>query len=192
MAPGPEGDALRRSVAFEHAEKLALVHSLDWKRYGLNEVLPTPASPKDAIRQDFEMWKDIWFECRSAPYPEITDALYWLEEQIPTDSPRTSLIKGNNGIGEEIWRDGKIVAMSDWELAALGDAAQGLGLFAGDARSLGSRRNPGPLRGGCGLQALAPHDGVQPALHRLQVDRLPEQRAAGGSWTVATAAPGSR
>ena len=40
------------------------------------------------------------------------------------DSPRISLIKGNNGIGEEIWREGKIVAMSDWELAALGDAAQ--------------------------------------------------------------------
>ena len=124
MEPGPEGDALRRAVAFEHAEKLALVHSLDWKRYGLDEVLPAPASAADAIRQDFEMWRDIWFECRSAPYPEITDALYWLEEQIPTESPRISLIKGNNGIGEEIWRDARIVAMSDWELAALGDAAQ--------------------------------------------------------------------
>ena len=27
--PGPEGDALRRATAFEHAEKLALVHTLD-------------------------------------------------------------------------------------------------------------------------------------------------------------------
>ena len=124
MAPGPEGDTIRRSVAFEHAEKLALVHSLDWQRYKLDEVLPAPSSPADAVRQDFQMWKEIWFECRSAPYPEITDALYWLEEHIPTDSPRVSLIKGNNGIGEEIWRDGKIVAMSDWELAALGDPAQ--------------------------------------------------------------------
>ena len=124
MAPGAEGERIRRAVAFEHAEKLALVHSLDWQQYGLDEVLPVPASPAEAVRQDFQMWKEIWFEHRSAPYPEITDALYWLEEQIPTDSPRVSLIKGNNGIGEEIWRDGKIVAMSDWELAALGDPAQ--------------------------------------------------------------------
>ena len=34
-----------------------------------------------------------------------------------------SLLKGNNGLGEEIWVDGKIVAMSDWELASLGDPA---------------------------------------------------------------------
>ena len=122
--PGPEGDELRRGVAFEHAEKLALVHSLDWEEYGLDEVLPVPASPAEAVRHEFETWKQLWFEHRSAPYPEITDVLYWLEEHIPTDSPRVSLIKGNNGIGEEIWRDGRIVAMSDWELAALGDPAQ--------------------------------------------------------------------
>ncbi len=122
--PGPEGDAIRREIAFEHAEKLALVHSLDWKKYGLDEVLSAPRSVADAVRDDFETWKRIWMERKSAPFPEITDVLYWLEEQIPTDSPRISLIKGNNGIGEEIWRDRKIVAMSDWELAALGDPAQ--------------------------------------------------------------------
>ena len=176
--PGPEGDELRRSVAFEHAEKLALVHSLDWQEYGLDEVLPVPASPAEAVRHEFETWKAIWFEHRSAPYPEITDALYWLEEQIPTDSPRVSLIKGNNGIGEEIWRDGRIVAMSDWELAALGDPRPGLGLLAGHARPLGSGRDPRPLRGSGRLQALAPHHGLQPALHRFQGGRLPEQRPA--------------
>ena len=36
---------------------------------------------------------------------------------------RISLLKGNNGIDEELWRDGRIVAMADWELAALGDPA---------------------------------------------------------------------
>ena len=34
-----------------------------------------------------------------------------------------SLLKGNNGIGEEIWPDGRIVALSDWELATIGDPA---------------------------------------------------------------------
>ena len=85
--PGREGDAIRRAVAFEHAEKLALVHSLDWHEYRLDEVLPAPSSPAEAVRQDFQLWKEIWFEHRSAPYPEITDALYWLEEQIPHRQP---------------------------------------------------------------------------------------------------------
>ena len=31
--------------------------------------------------------------------------------------------KGTNGYGEEIFRDGRLVAMSDWELARIGDPA---------------------------------------------------------------------
>ena len=51
----------------------------------------------------------------------LTEATYWLEEGIPPARTRLGLLKGNNGIGEEIWRDGRIVAMSDWELATIGD-----------------------------------------------------------------------
>jgi len=123
-ARGPEGDEMRRKTAFEHAEKLAMVHTLDWKAYGFDTFLPTPKSAEDALRYDFEIWKQHWFDRRTAPLPGVTRAIFWLEEQIPTDSPRISLFKGNNGLNEEIWKDGKIVAMSDWELAGLGDPAQ--------------------------------------------------------------------
>ena len=51
----------------------------------------------------------------------LTEATYWLEESIPDTPTRLCLLKGNNGIGEEIWNGGKIVALSDWELAAIGD-----------------------------------------------------------------------
>ncbi len=122
--PGPEGDTLRRATAFEHAEKLAIVHTLDWKAYGFDEFLPAPQSPAQAVRHDFEIWKQHWFERRTAPFPGVTEIVYWLEELIPTDSPRISLFKGNNGLNEEIFKDGKIVAMSDWELASHGDPAQ--------------------------------------------------------------------
>jgi len=122
--PGPEGDALRRATAFEHAEKLAIVHTLDWKAYGFDEFLPAPQSPAQAVRHDFDIWKQHWFDRRTAPFPGVTEIVYWLEELIPTDSPRISLFKGNNGLNEEIFKDGKIVAMSDWELAGLGDPAQ--------------------------------------------------------------------
>src|SRR5262249_46833137 len=33
------------------------------------------------------------------------------------------LCKGTNGLGEEVFRDGVIVAMSDWEEASIGDPA---------------------------------------------------------------------
>ncbi len=53
----------------------------------------------------------------------ITEATYWLEEQLPPGGDRLSLLKGNNGVGEEIWKDGRIVALSDWELASIGEPA---------------------------------------------------------------------
>lgn len=121
--PGPKGEELRRQVAIEHATHLARVHTLDWAAHGFDEILPAPARPEDAIRAEFDTWVTIWEEVRPEPMPSITRALQWYEEQLPTDVPRISLVKGNNGLGEEIWRDGRIVAMSDWELAALTDPA---------------------------------------------------------------------
>lgn len=121
--PGPEGDRIRRGVALEHAEKLALVHTLDWQKYGLHEVLNAPASPEDSLRHQMRVWRSHWEKVRSDPMPMVTEALYWLEEHMPPAGDRISLLKGNNGLGEEIWLDGRIVAMSDWELAELGEPA---------------------------------------------------------------------
>ncbi|MFC1822219.1 phosphotransferase family protein [Thermodesulfobacteriota bacterium] len=129
--PGPQGEALRERIALEHAEKLALLHTLDWREFGLNEVLPVPDSPADSLRLEYDTWRGHWEKGRTDPFPMITEALYWLKDHLPNDTPRISLLKGNNGVGEEIWRDEKIVAFSDWELASLGDACQDWGFTQG-------------------------------------------------------------
>lgn len=121
MHPGLEGATLRRQVAHEVAEKLALVHTLDWRAHGLHEVLDEPVSADDALGDDIRTWRDLFAGTRSDPFPVLTEALYWLEEQRPAGTGRVCLTKGNNGVGEEIFVDGRIVALSDWELAALGD-----------------------------------------------------------------------
>jgi aminoglycoside phosphotransferase (APT) family kinase protein len=120
---GPEGDAAKRATAFEHAEKLALLHTLDWKQYGLDEVLDAPASPIESLRHQMSVWRGYWDKVRVTPMPLVTEALYWFDEQMPPPGDRVALLKGNNGLGEEIWKDGRIVAMSDWELAELGEPA---------------------------------------------------------------------
>jgi aminoglycoside phosphotransferase (APT) family kinase protein len=122
LTGGPGDDpALRRAVAYEVAEKLALVHTLDWAAAGLDEVVFTPSSGQTALREELREWRRLWAATRTDPFPMLTEATYWLEEQIPAVPARRCLLKGNNGIGEEIWRDGRIVALSDWELAAIGD-----------------------------------------------------------------------
>lgn len=125
------GKQVRRRVALECAEKLALVHTLDWKAYGFDTYMEVPADPRDALRAELRAWKKRWDARRPGPFPIIDEAVCWLDETLPRDTPRLSLIKGNNGVGEEIFRDGKIVAMSDWELSAIGDGVLDLAFSQG-------------------------------------------------------------
>lgn len=125
------GDALRRAVAYEVVEKLARLHSLDWRALGFGELLGAPESAADALRYELQSWIRRWDEACPYPDPVIEEAICWLAEHVPTDTPRVSLLKGNNGVGEEIWRGGRIIAMSDWELASLGDGAGDLQFSSG-------------------------------------------------------------
>lgn len=138
----PDGDATRRAVAMEVAEKLALVHTLDWRQYGLDEVLDVPPDAERTLSHQVASWRSHWEKFKPAPSPVVTEALFWLDDIAPKGPGRISLLKGNNGLGEEIWRDGRIVAMSDWELAELGDPAldwafsQGVLLLHDEAETL--------------------------------------------------------
>jgi|GEM_PF-1262240 len=115
------GASLRRSVVRDHIEHLAELHKLDWKRYGFDEIMTPPESASLALKHELAKWKELWFKDRTESFPIMTEAIHWLEENIPEDSPAISLVKGNNGVGEEIFVDRRIVAMSDWELADLSD-----------------------------------------------------------------------
>jgi aminoglycoside phosphotransferase (APT) family kinase protein len=127
----PSGADLRRRVVRAHVEKLAELHRLDWAGYGFDSFMAVPETPAEALRLEFDHWRRLWLDGRTEPYPMITEALFWLEEHIPRDTPFVSLVKGNNGVGEEIFQGGRIVAMSDWELASLGDGALDLGFSQG-------------------------------------------------------------
>ena len=186
------GRQVRRRVALECAEKLALVHSLDWKRYGFDAYMDVPADPVDALRGELRAWRTRWRERRPGPYPIIDEAVCWLDETLPRETPRLSLIKGNNGIGEEIFQGEKIVAMSDWELSAIGDGvldlafSQGtltLGDFGETLRHyetcVGSPVSAERLAGGafvtwfkmlvCAINYMAKHelDGIDPRIANL-------------------------
>jgi aminoglycoside phosphotransferase (APT) family kinase protein len=121
----------RRRVALEHAEKLAALHRIDWRMYGFDSFMDVPASAEAAPRNELMRWWRVWEEVRTASFPVVTEALHWFEQHLPTRAAHVSLCKGQNGIGEEIWRDDKIVAFSDWELANIGDPCQDLALSQG-------------------------------------------------------------
>lgn len=120
--PDPAYNALRVEVGREHVRKLAVLHSCDWKALGFDEILPVPLDETQcaavAVDRMFADLKRLQF----TPLPIIYEVREWMLDNAPT-AQRIALCKGTNGHGEEVFRDGVIVAMSDWEQAALGDGA---------------------------------------------------------------------
>lgn len=119
----PADDERKIAASKEHLDKLALVHMTDWRALRFDEIGTVPDSTEycaTALLDDIESWLATFqFE----PAPEVTEALSQLRDSAPTDAPCIALCKGTNGHGEEVWADGRIVAMSDWELWRLGDPA---------------------------------------------------------------------
>ncbi|WP_009480545.1 phosphotransferase family protein [Rhodococcus sp. JVH1] len=119
----PEHDERRIAASKEHLTQLARLHTADWQSLGFGEVFAVPKSPADCaanlIRDNLRRLAEYQFE----PSPVLAEGVAQLLESAPRDVPRISLCKGTNGHGEEVWADGRIVAMSDWELACLGDPA---------------------------------------------------------------------
>jgi aminoglycoside phosphotransferase (APT) family kinase protein len=119
--PDPRNDPIRIEVSREHARKLAAVHALDWRALGLDELLEAPAGPRDSAHAAVERIQRKIRAITLEPIPVLDLIAKWLREQAPTTSPGVVLCKGSNGAMQEIWRDGTIVGMSDWELASIGD-----------------------------------------------------------------------
>jgi aminoglycoside phosphotransferase (APT) family kinase protein len=122
----PEQDDRRIAASREHLDKLALVHSLDWERLGFGEIFAVPASPAECAENLIDVCLGQLAEFGAEPSPVLAESVAWLRVQAPRDAARICLCKGTNGHGEEVWADGRIVAMSDWELAAVGDPAYDL------------------------------------------------------------------
>jgi aminoglycoside phosphotransferase (APT) family kinase protein len=121
--PDPEYDDLRIEVSQEHLRKLALVHTSDWRAAGLDEILSAPEGVDDCAHHALDLAQARFESLRTTAYPDITLGIQWLRRNAGRRAPRVSLLKGNNGLGEEVWQGTKIVAMSDWELASIGDPA---------------------------------------------------------------------
>lgn len=122
--PSPQYDQLRLEIATEHISKLAALHTLDWKELGFDKVLEVPPEVSQCAQFDLRIWEENFDRVRPEAYPVVREVFCWLKDTQPPPAPRISLTKGNNGVGEEIWQGTRIVGMSDWELAHLGDPTE--------------------------------------------------------------------
>lgn len=119
----PEAQPGKTAIVKEQMEKLAALHALDWETMGFGTFLTVPSDPANCAREDVLHHIDMLDRHAQEPMPGLREIARWLLDNPPPAPARIVLRKENNGIGEEIWRDGRIVGMCDWEGASLGDPA---------------------------------------------------------------------
>lgn len=119
----PAHDEARIALSREHLTQLAKLHQVDWRAAGFADLLPAPDHPSDCATSLIDHWLARISDYGTEPSPLLAEAVVSLRERDPRNTDRVVLCKGNNGLGEEVWADGRIVALSDWELAAIGDPA---------------------------------------------------------------------
>lgn len=121
----PADDERRIEAAKEHLAKLAVIHTIDWRAAGFDELFPVPDGPADVVPNLVRLFLGRLSEVQQEPSPVLAEGVEWLLAVAPI-APCVTFCKGTNGHGEEVWRDGRIVAMSDWELACIAEPAYDL------------------------------------------------------------------
>ena len=125
-------------------EAMAAVHRVNWRALGL-EFLDDPGRGKRGVEQQLRYYEEAlaWAEAAEdgRAHPGARAALIWLWEHRPESPPdEVTIVWGDARLGNQMFRDGHVVAVLDWEMVTLGDPRIDLGwwLFCDDVLSTGT------------------------------------------------------
>ncbi|WP_277553627.1 phosphotransferase family protein [Halobaculum limi] len=120
----------RQQVGEELVDTLAAIHGVDYEGVGLAEFgRPEGFTERQVGRwaKQFQWAFEVTSEERTVP--EIAEVTEWLQEHVPADHDQT-LVHGDYKLDNVQFAPGtppELVAVFDWELAALGDPLTDLG-----------------------------------------------------------------
>ncbi len=120
---------VQASVWWTTIEAMAALHRGDWAAADLTALDRSTHGPA-GLRQQLAWWEGYatWVG-RGRAQPTIDGGLAWLHAHLPATPPPTGLVWGDARISNTLYRDGRAVALLDWEMAALGPAELDLAWF---------------------------------------------------------------
>ena len=114
------------ALASAFMRQLAELHRLDPHELALPE-LGVPDRVSRHVIDEIDIW-DQQYRDQGEPDPLSVLALSWLRRHLPPDDDwPVVLVQGDTGPGNFMFRDSEIVAVTDWEMAHLGDLHDDLG-----------------------------------------------------------------
>ena len=129
-------------------DAMAAVHRVDWRALDLG-FLDDTARGAPGVEQQLQYYAESleWAEA-GTPHPGAHAALDWLRAHAPASpTDAVAIVWGDSRLSNQMFADGEVVAVLDWEMVALGDPRIDLGwwLFCDDVLSIaaGATRLPG-------------------------------------------------
>ena len=114
------------------ARALAGIHALDWRAAGLGFLLPqggAAAAAQSPVALELTSWRARAERLRIGRAPLFVNLAAWLEANQPSDA-RLAFLHGDPNPSNFLFRGDDVVAVLDWELAALGDPRSDLGFYS--------------------------------------------------------------
>ncbi len=117
-------DEAARATLSEHtAEVLAALHMIEPADIGLGDL----GKREDYIARQLKRWKGQWEKSKTRELPAMDEVFDGLSKLIP-EQRGAGIVHGDYRLGNMlVSREGRILAVLDWELCTLGDTLADLG-----------------------------------------------------------------
>jgi aminoglycoside phosphotransferase (APT) family kinase protein len=118
----------RRRVSNAVVDVLADLHLIDVDANGLTSL----GKPMGFVERQVRGWTERWHRSKTSEQTEMDALSQWLRERLPPDPVKASFVHGDYKL-DNVMLDpndvGRLVAVFDWEMSAVGDPLVDLGIF---------------------------------------------------------------
>jgi aminoglycoside phosphotransferase (APT) family kinase protein len=121
-------EVARRAVSAAIVDTLADLHNIDVVANGLSGL----GKPAGFVERQVRGWSERWLRSQTATIPEMDALAAWLRDHLPRDPATPSVVHGDfklDNVMLDPYDVGRIVAVLDWEMSALGDPLVDLGIL---------------------------------------------------------------
>lgn len=124
---GGGNEEFRAQMVPDVVKTLVTIHNTAWQDRDL-AFLGLPEEGAGHALREIERWKGVLDAVQLVPEPLITLALQWLDDHPPART-HTCLLHGDFKMDNIQYGRDAVVAVFDWEMAALGDPLEDVGWF---------------------------------------------------------------